>query len=308
MSKDSSFFRVKKSEKGVCLEAFLYGKYPDWTHKKIKQVIDQKRVLVNNKTVYIASWNLKGGDRVNILEGDASLDTMPEAATGRYHFVNTLYEDDYILAAVKPAFIDYDSFVSQVAAYLKRKVKGSHPYLGQMHRLDKETSGILLFTKKKIANTLADQFRNRTITKEYVAVVEGDVEKEYELIKEKLVKGQFKGGKKSRVADEDDEDALEARTEYWVKERYGKATLLFVRIGTGRTHQIRVHMSNLGYPLVGDKVYGTAEKKKAFPINRMALHAHKVEFYHPITAKKLKLTAPLPDDMNTLIDRLRMES
>lgn len=299
-------FRVKKSERGKRLDSFIYEKLGDWSHKRVKQLIDKKKVFINGKSVFISSWNLKPNDKVQFTADESDAVQAPE--TGRYQFVQVIFEDTYILVTHKPAFVDYDSFVTQVAGYLKRMhQKKFYPYLGQVHRLDKETSGILLFTKKKMANTLADQFRERTVKKQYVAVVRGRVRKEHDVIEERLEKKKFDGGKKVQVVKGN--LGKESYTEYWVEERYDEGTLLKVLIGTGRTHQIRVHMADIGHPIWGDKLYGDEEpnpdSKVKVKMKRQALHAHRIEFKHPVTGKRMQFEAPIPPDMSALIDALR---
>lgn len=314
-------FRVRKSERGKRLNVFLYKKMGNWSHKQIKRAIDRKRVFVNGKNIFISGWNLKPGDRVQFNPQKSDYLGAPEPS--RYQYIQVLFEDDSLLVTNKPPFVDYDSFVGQVNSYLKRQhSKKFYPYLGQMHRLDKETSGILMFTKKKMANVLADDFRDRRVRKYYLAIVSGRVEKDHGSIKKRLEKGKFSDGRKSRIAN--GKSGKESYTEYWVEERYNDATLLRILIGTGRTHQIRVHMAGMGHPVLGDKLYGnrtvelsscrsvglsdsTTEQKRDSTIKRQALHAHKIEFTHPITRKKMRLKAPIPEDIERLIDGLRGE-
>ncbi len=299
-------YKVKNSERGDRIDRFLYDKLGDWSHKKIKLAIDAKQVSVNGKPTFISGWNLKPGDIVSLtIDSRAAKEEKPS----RYQFVQVIFEDSHLLAVNKPAFVDYDSFVKQVNHYLKRThSENFYPYVGQMHRLDKETSGILVFTKKKSANKLADQFRDRGIKKIYAAVVAGKVEKEIGEVDLRLEKKKFAGGKKVEVAYGD--EGKESFTEYWVQERYENATFLRIRIGTGRTHQIRVHMSAIGHPVLGDKIYGKDEAFVTTPalkklLKRHALHAWKMEFFHPITKKKIKLEAAWPADLINLVDFLR---
>lgn len=295
-----NLFRVKKSERGKRIDNFLYEKMGTWSHRQIKLAIDKKRVFVNGKNVFISSWNLKPNDQVKFLPAKSDMPGAGEELS-RYQFINVVFEDTDLLVTNKPAFVDYDSFVAQVNVYLKRTHgKNYYPYVGQIHRLDKETSGILLFTKKKQANVLADQFRNRQVKKVYLALLSGRLEREHGTISERLEKQHLKTGKKVRVAKAG--EGKEAYTEYWVEERYPEATLVRIQLGTGRTHQIRVHMADLGYPVLGDKLYGQESGGKA---KRQMLHAHKIEFNHPITGKLMKLTAPIPRDILELIDQLR---
>jgi 23S rRNA pseudouridine1911/1915/1917 synthase len=301
MSSPQYKWRVKRSEHGVTLENFIYKQLGDWSHKQVKDAIDKKRAFVNGKNVFISKWNLKRNDLVIFAPAQNDLPENRQIGS-RYKFVDVLYEDTYIILANKPAFVDHESLAGTVQEYLKRKNKEkSFPYVGQLHRLDKETSGVMVFTKKKIANTLADQFRSHTIRKVYLALVEGQVNQEQGQIKKAIEKGHFDEGKKVRIA-EDEAEGKKAETHYRVVERYEKVTLLHVEIKTGRTHQIRIHMADIGHPLVGDKLYG---KQGGLPFKRQALHAEMLEFFHPITNKKTKITAPLPKDMKTLIDKLR---
>lgn len=292
-------WQVKNSERGMTLENFIYQKLKDWSHKQVKSAIDQKRAFVNGRCVFMAKWNLKPRDRVQFVPNRIA---VPPHVRQRMERVDVLFEDADILAVNKPAFIESEDFAAVVLNYLKRKTRGrGHPYLGQMHRLDKETSGVMIFTKKKQANELADQFRRHTIRKYYLAVVNGRVAAQSGQIKEPLEKGAFGEGRKVRVA-RGKEGAREAKTFYEVVERYETATLLRVRIFTGRTHQIRVHLSDAGYPLVGDTVYCGPH---GMSFRRCALHAERLEFVHPVTKQKIKITAPLPEDMKKLIAELR---
>ncbi len=298
-------FKVKSSEHGKRLDAFLHSKLPSWSHRIIKNAINRKRVFINQKNIFISGWNLKKGDRVLFRPLKGDYPQAPEVS--RYQYVQVIYEDPWLLATHKPPFVDYDSFVSQVNLYLKRHHREKfYPYLGQMHRLDKETSGLLLFTKKKSANVLAEQFRQHQIRKYYLALVEGRVEDERGLITDPIAKGKYEGGRKARIADEG--EGKESCTEYAVEERYESATLLRILLKTGRTHQIRVHMASIGHPVMGDKLYrkpGGMVREPPLHARRQMLHAHRVELIHPISSKKMKLTAPIPDDMNKIIDALR---
>ena len=296
-------FIVKESEGGTLLEPFLYQHLESWSHKKIKQAIDRNKVTVNGKRIFVRSWFLNTGDRVEVI-GEVREDFSGGKS---YRFVDVIYEDDALLVTNKPPFVDYDSFVSQVNDYLKRdflKKTGKridHVYLGQMHRLDRETSGLLIFTKKKSANVLSDQFRFREMKKFYLALVAGRLEKEHGFVEERIEKGHFGSGRK--VAIVGGEGGKESATEYWVKERYEQATLVRLQIHTGRTHQIRIHMAHQGHPVLGDKIYGRGKDPS---IKRQMLHAQVIEFRHPITRNRLRLEAPLPKDMADLIERLRV--
>lgn len=295
-------WRVKSSEHGMSLENFIYKQMGDWSHKQVKVAIDRKRAFVNGRNVFISKWNVKKNDLVLFVPSPSD-QAGSQALGGRYKFVDVLFDDPYIIVTSKPSFIDYETYVETVKGYLRRQIKGkSYPYLGAVHRLDKETSGVMIFTKKKIANTVADQFRAHTVRKFYLTVVNGRVQKDEGLINRPIEKGQFEEGRKVRIV-EDEESGKSAVTHYRVVERYSRATLLRVEIKTGRTHQIRIHMSHLGHPVVGDKLYGGDSGQ---PFRRQALHAERLEFRHPVTHQKMKINAALPQDLRELIDKLRL--
>lgn len=295
-------WRVKRSEHGFTLENFIYKQLGNWSHKQVKDAIDKKRAFINGRNAFISNWNLKRNDLVVFAPtaGDAP-STVTEG--GRYKFVDVLFEDSAVIAANKPAFVDHEAFAQTIVGYLKRQNKiKSFPYLGQLHRLDRETSGVMIFTKKKVANTLADQFREHSIRKFYLAIVDGALPQEQGRITKTIEKGEFDEGKKVRIA-EDESDGKRAETLYRVVERYENASTLQVEIKTGRTHQIRIHLSDLGFPIIGDKLYG--REKNGVPFRRQALHAERLEFTHPLTHAKMKVVAPVPKDMADLINRLR---
>ncbi len=292
-------WRVKKSERGISLENFIYKKLGDWSHKQVKTSIDNKRAFINGRNVFISKWNLKPNDLVLFAPAKGDLQKTQK---GRYRFIDVLYEDSYLISTNKPAYAEFEEYAGAVQDYLKRKNKvKSYPYLGQMHRLDKETTGVMIYTKKKSANSLADQFRAHKISKSYLALVDGRVSKEQGTIKKFLEKGDFEEGKKVRIAQKPSK-GLSAVTIFQVVERYANATLLQVEILTGRTHQIRVHLSDMGHPIVGDKLYGNPE---GIDFRRQALHAEKLAFKHPVTHQKTKIIAPVAEDMAKLIDELR---
>lgn len=291
-------WRVKKSERGMTLENFIYKKLGDWSHKQVKDAIDHKRAFVNGRNVFISKWNLKPNHVVLFAPSD---NDVPRENQSRYRFVDVLLEDNDIIAVNKPAFVDHEMMAETVRNYLQRRNgQKSYPYVGQMHRLDKETTGVMLFTKKKRANVLADQFREHKIRKFYLALVHGRVEKEQGVIKNKIEKGRFDHGRKARETT--DSDGMRAVTNFRVVERYDDATLLRVEIETGRTHQIRVHFSGMDHPLIGDKLYGPEQDAGH---NRHLLHAERVDFKHPVSGKKIRVMAPIPKDMGLVIEKMR---
>lgn len=288
---------VSAKDEGKRLDAWLVENLAGCSKKHAKRLLDAGRVRIGGKKVYIAGWKTKSGDKVEISE-----EARGKAQGG---FVKILYEDRDIIVAEKPAGMlsvsseagDRSAFADQIKAYLRRKYQKAS-YLKPVHRLDSETSGVMVFAKSKAGEAIEEQFEHHTIERRYLAIVEGAVEGEGGRIKAPLEKGEFGGGKKVRIASGD--EGKDAVTEYYVKERYSHATLLDVRVRTGRTHQIRVHLSEIGHPIIGDKLYGG---RMSFP--RQALHAYVLGFRHPATGKKMKFESQLPDDMAGLVDELR---
>ncbi len=192
-----------------------------------------------------------------------------------------------------------------IRSYMKRKFRGArHSFIAPLHRLDVETSGVMVFALSKAGQKLSNQFKNHRIERTYQTVVAGRIERENGVIKKPLEKGEFGHGKKVRPSKE----GRTAVTEYVVKERYGHATLLEVRVRTGRTHQIRVHFASEGHPIIGDSLYAheaKGAKAKEIGFGRHALHANLLAFKHPVSGKRIFHRSPLPKDMKDLVDTLR---
>lgn len=240
-----------------------------------------------------------------------------QSAAHRPGFLEVIFEDRDIIVCEKPAGVltepkqgsPHDHLLGLIKNYLKRKhpeARGS--YIKLLHRLDRDTSGVIVAAKSKVGEQLEDQFRKHSVERQYVAVVEGRVEKEEGRIDFALEKGDFHGGRKIRVVrggagGTAGGEGMPAVTDYKVKERYGKATLVAVTVQTGRTHQVRAHFSEIGHPLVGDPTYGSK-----INFGRHALHACLLAFNHPRTKERLRFESKLPEDMTRLIDQLREQS
>lgn len=277
------------------------------SRKKAKVLLDAGKVLVNGNKVVIASWSIKAGDKVSILS-----DTDKDPTENKGHFLKVIFEDADLLIVEKEAGISCEhspvawkpSMVSIVNQYLKK----THPhlpvhYVGLVHRLDTDTSGLLLYSKSKEGNKISDQFKRRVIKRRYLAVVDGAVSRQSGKLENYIAPAELGGGQKMRIVGPG--KGKKAITQYTVLERYSRATLLEVMIKTGRTHQIRVQLAEAGHPIIGDKIYGTKGK---IPFKRQALHACELEFQHPVTAEKVKVSIPLPRDLRRLVDRFRTNS
>jgi len=230
--------------------------------------------------------------------------------------LTVLYEDPYVLIVDKPAGVltqptperERDTLLERAGRYLARTRKLGSPFVGIVHRIDKRTSGvILLVCSPKALRPFQGLFRTHAIERSYLAVVEGSVQPPRGTFDWPLVSDRGDG---RRGAVRRHDQGLTAITHYEEIEQFGgTATLVACRLETGRTHQIRIHLAEAGYPIVGDFVYRPKTRAPfpmAFP--RQALHAHSLGFVHPMTGQTLRIEAPLPSDLSELIAALRDRS
>ena len=297
MSKRQTY-DVAKSDNGKRIDIWLAAKL-DSSRKKAKELLDAGLVRIAGKKIRIASWELRAGDKVSVQLEQKTRLTKPI-------FLKVYMDDKHVLVLEKPSGIlavpdlgepDGNSMLGQVRAFLRRKHGGKASFVEPVHRLDTGTSGVMVFALSKDSWKLRKQFEKHTTTRRYMALVEGRVEDDGR-IEAPLEKGKFSGGRKTRVSES--ENAKEAKTDYRVVERYEDVTLLELTLFTGRTHQIRAHLSYIGHPVIGDRVYGSSYK---FP--RVALHAHVLGFRHPVGKNKLEFKSDLPPDLKKKIDKLR---
>ena len=244
-------------------------------------------------------------------EGDVIAGTLPEqgktAMVGEDIPLKVLYEDKSLLVIDKPVGMVVHPGAGNKKSTLVHALIGRGSPLsnlggdyrpGIVHRLDKDTSGLLIVAKNNEAHRgLQSQFAARAMTKIYTALVKGRIQFEEGHVNASIDR-HSKIRQKMAVSEKD--TAREAETLYRTVERFRYATLLEVRIVTGRTHQIRVHMAHIGHPVVGDPLYGTALEGQ-----RLALHATKIEFIHPLTDKSMKFESPLPADLQEMIRQAR---
>ncbi|MGB3068741.1 MAG: RluA family pseudouridine synthase [Ottowia sp.] len=228
-----------------------------------------------------------------------------------------LLEDEHLIAIDKPAGVAVhggsgvsSGVIEQLRSARKYGQAGGARFLELVHRLDRETSGILLIAKKRSAlKHLQEQFRERETGKTYLALVLGDWPANRKVIDAPLHKylvdgGQGDGERRVRVVSKDDPDGMRAITLVKVRERLAGFTLLEVTIKTGRTHQIRVHLQSAGHPIAGDDKYGDFERNKALQkqgLKRMFLHAWRLQFTHPANGERVELLASLPPELQNFI-------
>ena len=309
-------FSVLLDDAGVRLDQFLAGKIADVSRARVQQLIGQGQVLVDGK-IAKASLRLRGGEEVSVL-GPAKrepLRAIPEDIP-----LDIVYEDDDLAIVNKPAGMmvhagagateDDRNRGTLVNAMLHRFGQlsdvGGELRPGIVHRLDKATSGLIVVAKNdETHRKLAAQFAGRQVKKTYIAMVHGWVKADRGTINRNISRDSVRRVRMTtRRA-----GGREAITHYRVQRRidsaFGKFTLLEIRIDTGRTHQIRVHLSSLGHPVVGDTVYGAPAQVKgtkgAISLGRNFLHAGALEFRHPRTGELLSFARGLPGELEEFL-------
>lgn len=280
------------------LDLFLVERLPeDFSRSFIQKLVLQGNVLLNQKAVR-SHTKIKTGDKIEITVPPPS---KTEIAAEELP-LDIVFEDEYILVINKPAGMVVHpalgnrsgTMLNALLAHTKRLSGiGGELRPGIVHRLDKDTSGLLVVAKDDYTHrNLSDQFKKRTIRRKYIAFVRGDVELDNGTVN--LPIGRHKRHRqKMAVGFTKSKDAV---THYRVLKRFEDYTMLELELGTGRTHQIRTHMEYLGHPLLGDRKYG----KGWGGIDRQALHATTLGFTHPVTKEFLEFKSELPEDMKKL--------
>ncbi len=309
-------FTIDKSQGGQRLDIYLAQSEAALSRSQVKYAIEEGDVLVNDKVPKV-SQHLKEGDVIVLtkrppVEAIAVPQEMP---------LDIVYEDDAVIVINKPAGMvvhpapgNPDKTLVNALLFHCHDLSGIGGVLrpGIVHRLDKDTSGLIVAAKSDDAHrNLSSQFEKHDVHKKYLALVWGDVKGnsgEIVLPVGRHTNNRKKMSTKSR-------HGKGALTLWKVRERFGVATLLDVEIKTGRTHQIRVHLSDRGYPVIGDAVYGNSAKintvkdpllkAKIKEFNRQALHAAQLSFFHPVKKERMVFTANMPQDLADLCAQLR---
>ena len=261
----------------------------DLSKKTIKNYIKNKMVTVNNKVITNSSYLLKDNDKIEI---SYSKKVIPE------YDLDILYEDEYLIAINKPCGLlsignDKEKVITayrMVSDYIKHNSKNK--YIFVVHRLDQDTSGILMFCKnEKIRDKMQDNWNTIVKKRGYIAIVDG------KLSGNGTRRSYLMEDRNQFVYSSKNNQGKEAITHYSVIKNNNDYSLLQVFIDTGRRNQIRVHLSEMGYPIVGDKKY----KCKSNPIKRLCLHANILEFIHPVSKKLVHIESNIPKDFNKVI-------
>jgi 23S rRNA pseudouridine1911/1915/1917 synthase len=302
-------------DEGVRLDRFLREKSGVLSRTRARDLLSAGGVTINGHRVKIASRPLRAGDRVEV--HPLSEERRSGAPPGIEPF-RVVHEDAAVIVVEKAPGIlvqptpqgDRGTLLDLLRRHLrKRYPEVKSPYLGLLHRIDRETSGLLLFSRRGSANRiLAEQFRGHTIAREYLALVRGSLPADSGTITDPLVRST-PFSRRASVASGRGE-GKEAITHFRVLERFDGATLLSITLETGRTHQIRIHLSGRGHAVVGDKIYASKEALSPHPLldrfPRQALHACRLGFTHPGSGAWLEFESPLPADFAALVGSLRL--
>jgi 23S rRNA pseudouridine1911/1915/1917 synthase len=327
LSETPEEFEVKTRSEGKRIDAYLASRYTDYSRQVIQKVIDAGAVLVNGRAAK-ASYRIRPGDLVSVRLPELP-DTTPEPEEIP---IQVVYEDEALTVVNKPAGMvthpakgNWRGTLVNALQYhydTLSTVGGEHRP-GIVHRLDRDTTGLLVVVKDDLAHRrLALQFETREVHKEYLAIVAGVPSRHSDYI-ERTIGFHPKFREKMAIRQAAD-GGKEASTFYEVVERFRGFALLRCKPLSGRTHQIRVHLAHIGHPILADKLYSGRDRftfgdllgpersaRLAQPesevtlIARQALHAHSLCFRHPLSGQELKLTAPLPEDFARTLEALR---
>lgn len=295
-------FSIFPNEQNERLDVFLLNKLKDYSRSHIKNLIEKEKVLVDGKIITKAGFNLKNKKEISV-EFIQPEQISTEAENIDFEIV---YQDDDLVVVNKPQGLVVHPCSSTKSGTLVNglmyKIKDLSGINGELrpgivHRLDKDTSGLLLVAKNDFAHVdLAEQIKNKTCHRNYLAILEGNLKDDCGQIKT-FIKRDQKDRKKMSVQD----TGRIAITDYRVLKRYEKCCLVEFSLQTGRTHQIRVHAKYLNHAIVGDKLYG----KEVKGLNGQLLHAYKISFIHPRTKKIMTFEASLPSYFKAYLENLK---
>ena len=295
---------VDEEEQGKRLDVYIVSKDSDVTRTSAQRQIEQGNVTINGKKTTKVSYKVSDGDEIEIEEKEpVEIELKAQDIP-----VDIVYEDKDIIVVNKPKGMVVHpangnpdgTLVNAIMAICKDSLSGIGGEIrpGIVHRLDKDTSGLLIVAKNDMAHVnMSEQIKRHEVKKTYIALVRGVVKENEATIDMPI--GRSNSDRKKMAVTKNGKNAV---THIKVLKRYDKYTLLEVNIETGRTHQIRVHLAHIGYPVIGDYIYSNG--KNEFGIVGQCLHAKSLEFKHPITGEDMKLEAPLPAYFKNVINEL----
>lgn len=299
------YLSVAAEDAGGRIDKFLSDSFEGFTRSHIQKLIEEGNVLVGGSTTK-ANYKVRMADEITVTMPDLSEpDILPENIP-----VNIVYEDEHMLVVdkeqgmvVHPAVGNYTgTLVNALLYHCGDSLSGinGEKRPGILHRIDKDTSGLLMVAKSDIAHLgLSEQIKEHSLTRAYKALVHGGFAVDSGTIDEPI--GRHPIDRKKMAITE--RGSKEAVTHYNILERFGRYTLIECVLETGRTHQIRVHMSSKGHPIVGDKTYGA--KKEEFRLDGQLLHAYKIGFIHPVSGEYMEFNSALPDYYEKVLKALR---
>ncbi len=314
---ESLIFVVSIEDAGKRLDLFLSEKIEGWSRSRLQQLIDDEDILVNAKKAK-SSYRISVDDEIEVELVEAPTDNFePENIP-----LDIVFEDEYLAVINKPAGmvvhpgagVKSGTLANAIAYHFNftddLKTANAETYrIGIVHRLDKDTSGLILVAKNdRTHETLAKQFREREVYKSYVALVHGAMRGNKGKVDQPIGRDRY-----NRIKMTVTKSGRNAISLWKVRKHFEKFTLLDVEIKTGRTHQIRVHLGFLNHPIVGDEIYNEGrdnsvndlEVKRAIgELNRFFLHAERLIFTHPVSKEKMDFTSPLPRQLTELLKLL----
>ena len=304
MESDTVTLTITIEDEGKRLDKLLSEKFPEYSRVQIQVAIRTGQMLVNEITSKPA-YHVTAGDSITFtpLEKEKSMEIVPQEIP-----LDVIYEDEYLVAINKPAgLVVHPGFGNQdgtlvnalLARYPQVADVGDLIRAGIVHRLDKDTSGIILVAlTEQIQRDLIEQFKVRDISKFYVGLVENQPRTESGHIDAPIGRDPKKRKRMAVI-----QNGKSAQTDYFTLENFENHTLLELHPHTGRTHQLRVHLAFIGCPIVGDRVYGF--RKQIIKLKRLFLHAKSITFLHPVTGKEMHLNTELPDKLENILIHLR---
>jgi 23S rRNA pseudouridine1911/1915/1917 synthase len=317
MADRSEKFVIEHSQPGLRFDRFLAERYPVVSRGTLQRLIEEGHITVNGRPVK-ATHTPRSGDEVSVTWPDV----RPPEARPEEIPLDVLFEDDDLLVLNKaPGIVvhpaaghEAHTLVNALLHHCAGQLSGiggvARP--GIVHRLDKDTSGCLVVAKNDATHlALSAQFAARTTQKLYLAVLCGELARDSGEIHAAI--SRHPSHRKRMAISASAREGRAAHTSYRVLERLPHATLAEATLKTGRTHQLRVHFHHIGFPIAGDEVYGERptrrlEEATGCPMPRVMLHAWKLAFEHPTTKRRRSFTAPIPDDFQNVVDRLKAQS
>ncbi len=271
-------FTVPPSSGGRRLD-YVIGLFADLSRREAREIVESGFVFVNDIRVTFPSRKVEKGDRVEILRTEKRSGVLSE--------IKIIYEDNSLIVVNKPAGMLTEKIGSEKGIAVLETIASKREAVYPVHRLDRETSGVLIFAKNTAAkNFLMTEFKERRVNKTYIAIVDGMLMRKSGVLKGRIQK-----------TDE------YAETHYEVISILRNATMLKLMPRTGRTHQLRLQLFQIGHPIIGDKKYYDIRKVSIF-FERQALHSFRINFLHPQTKRWVTFSAPIPADMKGLVRQL----